>query len=173
MFQLWGSSLDKDINMNFCTLRLNYPDLTQELQQRLAHTPTEHGNITFICAKNERIVWDGLPYLATMSDLLHARSGEEQHFTLMLPDIEASLMKKLLLLLTSGSVDIVSGDQRQIWTLAALLRVSVFKIGLSHFLVKWCSSFQSILTVIRVFFSMPLFFLSDMFLLLFSAEMQL
>ena len=59
-------------------------------------------NVTFVCANDEKLDWNGLAYLASMSPMFKARSGEEQHFTVLVPDYCISLLRKLLLLISCG-----------------------------------------------------------------------
>ena len=80
---------------------------TRQLQDQLAKSLVsvyDEGlcNVTFVCANDEKLDWNGLAYLASMSPMFKARSGEEQHFTVLVPDYCISLLRKLLLLISCG-----------------------------------------------------------------------
>ena len=78
-------------------------NFSEHFSQSLNHLKGQP-NIKFICANGGIVTWNGLPFLATMSHLFQARSGEEQDFTVHLPDYEGGLLKKLLILMTTGEV---------------------------------------------------------------------
>ena len=84
-------------------------------------------NITFICYNSEKISWNGLAYIGSLSVLFKPRSGEEQRFTVMVPDYRAELVRKLLLLISAGSIDVQREEITEIEALVKDLRVRIIK----------------------------------------------
>ena len=82
-----------------------------------------NSNVTFVCSNSENILWNGLPFLSSLSPLFKARSGEEQNFTIMIPDYQSSCARNLLLLLSMGSALVSSGEMDEITCLAKDLGV--------------------------------------------------
>ena len=110
-----------------CTLRSGHEHFKLGLASPLNNSATESGNVTFICANNEKLVWNGLAYLAALSNMFEARSGEEQHFTLILPNYSHQTVQKLLLYLSCGDVNVSIDEKRDLLELAKALRVSCFQ----------------------------------------------
>ena len=90
---------------------------TEKFQKHLSlslergRSPSE--NLTAVCLGGRRVGWNGLPYLSAMSSLFRARSGEEQHFTLLLPDYSSVVVTKVLRLLASGEVEVNNDSERE------------------------------------------------------------
>ena len=100
-----------------------------------------NSNITFVCANNAKVVWNCLPYLAAMSQLLRFGGRQEENCTLHLPDYEARIVKTLLLLISQGCCSITAQEEvRCIEQLAKDLGVS-----------KQCSYFTECLIMIDRF----------------------
>ena len=59
-------------------------------------------NITFVCQNGEEVSWNGLALLGSLSKIFNPLSGEEQKFTILLPDYAAPLLRKILILLSNG-----------------------------------------------------------------------
>ena len=68
-------------------------------------------NINFICSGTQHVTWNGLAYLGSLSTLFRPRSGEEQSFTVIAPDHDAALVRKLLLLLCTGEASVQSDQE--------------------------------------------------------------
>ena len=110
-------------------LSVNANEWVKPLESHLLHSLFKEdsqtsGNISFVCNNNKKIHWNGLAYLAAMSHLFQARSREEQHFTVMLPDIEVSLLMKLLMLMTTGEARVRLHEVEHLRQLANDLGVS-------------------------------------------------
>ena len=73
---------------------------------------------------DEMVHWNGLAFLASLSPLFRPRSEEEQRFTVLLPDYNASLVKKLLLLLSLGTSTVKPEEVNMLAGLAKDLGVS-------------------------------------------------
>ena len=78
--------------------------------QDLRHQLSSHqwsssymSNVTFVCSQDETLMWNGLAYLGSLSTIFKPRSGEEQSFTVLLPDHSAQLLRKLLILISTGA----------------------------------------------------------------------
>ena len=80
-------------------------------------------NITFICG-TERVVWNGLAYLGSLCTIFKPKSGEEQVFTAILPDYDAALVKKFLVLISTGSAKIYRREHEAIKALVKDFGVS-------------------------------------------------
>ena len=85
---------------------------------------TRLSNITFVCRHEEKVTWNGLAYLSSLSTLFRVRSGEEQHFTVFLPDYGAPLIRKFLLLLSTGVAFVRQFEVGELTGLAKDLGVS-------------------------------------------------
>ena len=87
-------------------------------------------NVTFVCDKQERIKWNGLAYLASLSKIFRPRSREEQNFMVFLPDYGVDIVKKLLFLLAMGVSIIKRSEIEELSKLTKDLGVSfvVFNI---------------------------------------------
>ena len=99
------------------------PVWSQALQAHLAKPLTnsaggDHSNVTFICRGGEKLRWNGLAYLASLSAMFRPRSGEEQHFTILLPGYGAALVTKLLKLLSTGEAVMANQEVEHIEQLA-------------------------------------------------------
>ena len=81
-------------------------------------------NIVFACQEDEMVHWNGLAFLASLSPLFRPRSEEEQRFTVLLPEYNASLVKKLLLLLSLGTSTVKPEEVNMLAGLAKDLGVS-------------------------------------------------
>ena len=90
----------------------------------LAAKENQPGNVIFVCRYDERVTWNGLPYLASLSKLFRPRSGEEQKFTVMVPDYSAGLVRKLLLLISLGASVVRQYELEELTQLAKGLGVS-------------------------------------------------
>ena len=97
----------------------------QMIRTELERDPSrdQNNNVRFICANNEKVFWKGLAIIAALSDVFQARSGEEQNFTVMVPDYEAKVVRKLLAFLTNGSVVVGGQDSARVIQLAKDLKV--------------------------------------------------
>ena len=95
----------------------------------LEQSGQSHCDITFVCFNNEKVAWNGFAYLASLSGLFRPRSEEEPSCTMMLPDFPADVVRKFLLLLSTGSVDITELEAGQITQLTTALGVS------THFII--------------------------------------
>ena len=86
--------------------------IQNELTEPLGTNPSRDllCNVNFVCRKGETLKWNGLSYLASISGLFQARSGEEQNFTVHLPDYNKESVKKLLLLITTGEAFVKKDD---------------------------------------------------------------
>ena len=99
-------------------MTLSYPNVktvwTESFKTHLAaplFSPTdEKNNVRFICRDNEEFSWNGLAYLGSLSAIITPRSEEEQRFTVMLPDYAAPMVRKLILLISTGAVMIRSHE---------------------------------------------------------------
>ena len=91
----------------------------------ISDTKKTHCNVTFICAYSEKVKWNGLAYLATMSSLFKARSDEEQHFVVLLPDYGAGIVRKLLLFISTGASICKTNEFHVLTDLAKHLGVSL------------------------------------------------
>ena len=100
---------------NWCRL------IKTELERKTGQK--QNNNIRFICANNAKVFWNGLAYLAALSDLFQARSGEEQNFTVMVPDYDAKVVRKLLAFLTNGFVFVGRLNKAKVIQLAKDLKV--------------------------------------------------
>ena len=80
---------------------------------------TTGNNIKFCCKGQKEVTWNGLPYLASMSTMLKARSGEEQRFIVFMPEYDAGIVKKLLRLITVGEVKV---DREEVKVISQLAR---------------------------------------------------
>ena len=82
-------------------------------------------NVTFICAEGEKVSWNGLAYLAHLCGVFQARSGEEQNFTVLLPDYGAGVVRHFLRFISLGETQINNED-------SASLELLMKDIGVSH-----------------------------------------
>ena len=119
------------ISVSFSTpLKLWSRPLKSHISSSLLSSSEESfTNIVFICADNEKITWNALAYLATLSKLFQARSSEEQHFTVHLPDYGAGLVRKLLLLLSTGVSFVRANEVDTLARLAKDLGVSLINFN--------------------------------------------
>ena len=112
-------------------LSVKVNDWTKTIQDHLVDSLFQEdtqasGNISFVCKDKHKISWNGLAYLASISNLFQARSREEQNFTVILPDIEASLLTKLLMLMTNGQARVKLHEVEALRQLASDMGVSSF-----------------------------------------------
>ena len=82
-------------------------------------------NMTFVCGANrEKVHWNGLAYLSYLSTVFGARSGEEQHFTVFLPDYGPAILRKFLVLICRGEANMSNAESAELAKLSKGLGVS-------------------------------------------------
>ena len=89
-------------------------------------------NVTFVCANRETVKWNGLAFLGSISPIFKPLSGEEQNFTVLNLDYEASLVRKLLILISSGSSMVHKHEAEEITALGKDLGVRLLVFIVSH-----------------------------------------
>ena len=75
-------------------------------------------DVTFFCAYNEQVAWNGLSYLVGLSKVFRDRQQDGDNcYRVVLPDYGAGLVRKFLLLLSKGWAivkDVELGDMKQL-----------------------------------------------------------
>ena len=101
-------------------------NLSANLTSSSSSTPDT--NVTFLCDQGDQLRWHGLAYLATLSRLFVPLSGEEQKLTVLMPGYDGHVLRKLLLLLTSGEVVTTQGEMEDLQVVANDLGVRETKL---------------------------------------------
>ena len=89
------------------------------------HQSSSNSNLTFICSGREKVNWNGLAYLGSVSHVFKPRSGEVQRFTVLLLDYSPVLVRKLLLMLSSGLAYFREDEVPELTSLVSHLGVSL------------------------------------------------
>ena len=119
-------------------------DLKDQLAAPLWSSDKDHlCNVMFVCANGETVKWNGLAFLGSLSHVFKPLSGEEQSFTVLMPDYEAPLVRKLLILISMGSSMVRRHEAEELTRLANILGVS-FKHSFNLFQVVRISFFLSL-----------------------------
>ena len=124
--------IDTQLDISSVTISYNDSIRTKMFQDQLARSLVSDcdkglSNTTFVCANDERLEWNGLAYLSSISSIFWARSNEEQHFTVLVPDYKISIVRKLLLLISTGFAIVKSFEVNELTELASDLGVSFSK----------------------------------------------
>ena len=77
-----------------------------------------------MCQHGVKIPWNGLAYLGSLSTMFKPRSGEEQDFTVIIPDYGAPMVRKLLILISTGVTVVRRHEVGELTRLAKDLGVS-------------------------------------------------
>ena len=114
-----------DISISFAYKGPKRTRLWRQILEDPLQSPESRCNTLFICGEGkERIAWNGLAYLGSLSAMFRPRSGEEQQFTMILPDYGPTLVRKLLRLISTGETNVFVEEAQEMTTLAKNLGVS-------------------------------------------------
>ena len=112
--------------------------LQRHLADAVALSPSPAADVAFACAGGDVVHWDGLPYLATLSQvfvdgaacLLNCRAMTQ---VVHVRDFEARTVRNLLTLVSSGSAIVTKAEIKALFELSAALGVKFSKCLDLHF----------------------------------------
>ena len=106
--------------MSTLVFKGGFPGLFNSISRHMS-TPLITGstidfyNITFHCKDGQRIEWNGLPFLAALTWIFPEEKktcycSRDDDVTIVLPENDVDVVRKVLVLISRGSVDVSAGQ---------------------------------------------------------------